>query len=74
MDFLKIDREFVRDARTSDGRPARDPRDRRARRGFGLQTIAEGVEDQATLELLRELGVDHAQGFHLGRPAPLAPG
>jgi EAL domain-containing protein (putative c-di-GMP-specific phosphodiesterase class I) len=39
--------------------------------GFGLQTIAEGVEDQATLELLRDFGVDHAQGFHLGRPAPL---
>jgi Amt family ammonium transporter len=36
-----------------------------------LQTIGEGVEDEATLELLRELGVDHAQGFHLGRPAPL---
>ena len=39
--------------------------------GFGLQTIAEGVEDGATLELLREFGVDHAQGFHLGRPALL---
>jgi EAL domain-containing protein (putative c-di-GMP-specific phosphodiesterase class I) len=39
--------------------------------GFGLQTIGEGVEDEATLELLREFGVDHAQGFHLGRPAPL---
>ena len=30
MDFLKIDREFVRDARSERGRPARDPRDRRA--------------------------------------------
>jgi EAL domain-containing protein (putative c-di-GMP-specific phosphodiesterase class I) len=39
--------------------------------GFGLQTIAEGVEDQPTLELLRDFGVDHAQGFHVGRPAPL---
>ena len=39
---------------------------------FGLRTIAEGVEDAATLELLRELGADYAQGFHLGRPGPLA--
>ena len=43
-------------------------------RGFGLQTIAEGIEDQETpLDLLREFGVDHAQGYHLGRPAPLPP-
>ena len=47
-------------------------RSSRSPSGFGLQTIAEGVEDAETLELLRELGVDYAQGFHLGRPAPLA--
>jgi EAL domain-containing protein (putative c-di-GMP-specific phosphodiesterase class I) len=39
--------------------------------GFGQKTIAEGVEDAETLELLREFGVDYAQGYHLGRPAPL---
>jgi EAL domain-containing protein (putative c-di-GMP-specific phosphodiesterase class I) len=37
---------------------------------FDLATIAEGVENQETLELLRELGADFAQGFYLGRPAP----
>jgi EAL domain-containing protein (putative c-di-GMP-specific phosphodiesterase class I) len=71
MDFLKIDREFVRDAMSSEG----DQHVIRAivglAQGFGLQTIGEGVEDEATLDLLREFGVDHAQGFHLGRPAPL---
>jgi PAS domain S-box-containing protein len=36
---------------------------------FELETIAEGVETEATLRLLRELGADYAQGFHLGRPA-----
>jgi PAS domain S-box-containing protein len=41
---------------------------------FDLATIAEGVEDQATLELLRELGADYGQGFHLGRPAPVQVG
>jgi PAS domain S-box-containing protein len=74
MDFLKIDREFVRDAMNSEG----DQHVIRAivglAQGFGLQTIGEGVEDAETLELLREFGVDHAQGFHLGRPAPLADG
>jgi PAS domain S-box-containing protein len=72
MDFLKIDREFIRDARTN----VADQHVIHAvvglARGFGLKTIAEGVEDQETVDLLRASGVDHAQGFHLGRPAPLA--
>jgi EAL domain-containing protein (putative c-di-GMP-specific phosphodiesterase class I) len=38
---------------------------------FGCQTIAEGVEDAETLVLLTDYGVDYAQGFHLGRPAPI---
>jgi PAS domain S-box-containing protein len=71
MDFLKIDREFVRDLLTS----VADQHVIRAvvglAHGFGLKTIAEGVEDQETLDLLRELGVDHAQGFLIGRPALL---
>jgi PAS domain S-box-containing protein len=71
MDVLKIDREFIRDALSSEG----DQHVIRAivglAKGFGLQTIAEGVEDQETLELLREFGVDHVQGFHIGRPAPM---
>jgi PAS domain S-box-containing protein len=71
MDFLKIDSEFIRDARAS----VADQHVIRAivglARGFGLQTIAEGVQDQKTLDMLREFGVDYAQGFHLGRPAPL---
>jgi EAL domain-containing protein (putative c-di-GMP-specific phosphodiesterase class I) len=41
-------------------------------RDFGSETVAEGVEDADTLALLGELGVDHAQGFHLARPAPFA--
>jgi diguanylate cyclase len=41
-------------------------------RNFGIKTIAEGVEAEETVGLLRSLGVDYAQGYHLGRPAPLA--
>jgi PAS domain S-box-containing protein len=68
---LKIDLSFVRHLTSS-----RD--DRRVVQSilgiaheFGLKTIAEGVEDAATLELLRELGADFVQGYHLGPPAPL---
>jgi EAL domain-containing protein (putative c-di-GMP-specific phosphodiesterase class I) len=36
---------------------------------FGCERVAEGVEDDV-LELLRDLGVDCARCFHLGRSAP----
>jgi EAL domain-containing protein (putative c-di-GMP-specific phosphodiesterase class I) len=69
--YLKIDRSFVLDL-------VHSPDDRRVVQSiisiagqFGLRTIAEGVEDQPTLELLRELGADYVQGFHTGRPAPV---
>ena len=34
--------------------------------------VVEGVEDAATLQVLRELRCDVVQGFHLSRPLPLA--
>ena len=34
-------------------------------RGFGMHTVAEGVEDAETLSLLKTLGVDYAQGYHI---------
>jgi EAL domain-containing protein (putative c-di-GMP-specific phosphodiesterase class I) len=72
VDYLKIDIEFVRDL----------PRDVASQhvvhavvnlaRDFGQKTVAEGVEDAETLAMLRAFGVDYAQGYFLGRPAPLA--
>jgi EAL domain-containing protein (putative c-di-GMP-specific phosphodiesterase class I) len=38
--------------------------------GFDVRTVAEGVSDGETLELLKRLGVDLAQGFFIGRPGP----
>jgi diguanylate cyclase (GGDEF)-like protein/PAS domain S-box-containing protein len=40
-------------------------------RGTGKQTIAEFVPDEETSLLLAKLGVDHAQGYHIGKPRPL---
>jgi EAL domain-containing protein (putative c-di-GMP-specific phosphodiesterase class I) len=69
--YLKIDIDFVRNLGSN-------PANRHLVRAtvglaqdFGYETIAEGVEDAETLELLKDYGVDFAQGFHLGRPAPL---
>jgi PAS domain S-box-containing protein len=71
ISFIKIDRGFV-------GQLAHSAEDRRVvqgivsvAKGFGIETIAEGIEDEETLDVLREFGVDRVQGFLLGRPAPL---
>lgn len=72
FDYLKIDGEFVQHC-------ADDPADRllidavvAMARASDCQTIAEFVTDRATLETVTALGVDHAQGYHVGRPVPLA--
>jgi EAL domain-containing protein (putative c-di-GMP-specific phosphodiesterase class I) len=41
-------------------------------REFGLRTVAEGVEDERALQLLRDYGVHNVQGYLMGRPRPLA--
>ena len=38
---------------------------------LGRKTIAKAVEDDATMDVLRELGVDLAQGYGIVRPRPL---
>ncbi len=70
VDEIKIDRSFVKDMTT-------DPDDATLVRSaidlghnLGLAVVAEGVENQTTLDQLRNLGCDLAQGYHLGRPAP----
>jgi EAL domain-containing protein (putative c-di-GMP-specific phosphodiesterase class I) len=40
--------------------------------GLGRQTVAEFIPDDATIDLLLRHGVHLGQGYHLGRPAPLA--
>jgi PAS domain S-box-containing protein len=69
--YLKIDIEFVRDLVTNVANQHVVKAIVNLAEGFGCQTIAEGVEDPETLKLLEDFGVDFAQGFHLGRPAPI---
>ena len=71
VSYLKIDGSFVKNM-------VKDPIDRgmvescnRMAHLMGIKTIAEFVEDEATLEQLRNLGVDYAQGHTIGKPYPL---
>ena len=69
VDYLKIDGSFIRDL----PRNTVDQHLVKAivaiARGLGKATIAEFVSDDETLKLLREYGVDCAQGFHIGADA-----
>lgn len=72
VDFLKIDGSFVRDI-------AKDPIDLAMVKSIneighlmGKKTIAEFVEDDTTLTLLTEMGVDYAQGYGIAKPMPLS--
>lgn len=70
VDYIKIDGSFIR-------RLHENTNDRlfvkaivEVARGLGIKTIAEFVENNEILEILRELGVDYAQGYAIGKPAP----
>jgi EAL domain-containing protein (putative c-di-GMP-specific phosphodiesterase class I) len=71
VDFLKIDGEFVRHMSGDPVQRALVQSIHQVGHLMGLVTIAESVEDEATWTALREIGVDYAQGFWLGLPAPL---
>jgi PAS domain S-box-containing protein len=71
VDMLKIDIEFVRDLGTSAASRHVVVAVVALARAFGLKTVAEGVEDAQALRMVRKLGVDFAQGFQIGRPAPV---
>lgn len=68
---LKIDREFVKDLTNSH----RDPMIVRSTidlaHALGLRVTAEGVDDPTKAALLKVMGCDQLQGFHIARPMPL---
>jgi len=74
IDLVKIDGEYVVEL-------VDNPQDQvlvralvQVCQAYGIRTVAEFVQDEPTLRLLRELGVDYVQGYLIGRPAPLLPG
>lgn len=68
FDTVKIDRSFLHDCVTPRGR-AMFQDIVGLLRNRGPKILVEGVENEAQLDLLRRLDIDHAQGFHIGRPA-----
>ncbi len=71
VDYLKIDGEFVQGMVADRVKRALVESIHQIGNVMGIKTIAECVENAETLEALRSLGVDYAQGFYLARPQPL---
>jgi diguanylate cyclase (GGDEF)-like protein/PAS domain S-box-containing protein len=72
FDLVKIDGEFIRNL-------PRSPADQlivkavaEMATGFGAKVVAEFVDSQETVDLLRQFGVEFGQGYFLGRPGPLS--
>lgn len=72
LDRLKIDQSIVRDAGSDSGKVKVISAVVGLAQELGLPTIAEGVEDERTEQLLRRLGCEYVQGFYYSRPVPLA--
>ncbi len=68
---LKIDGEFIRGMSTSRSDFLTVEAVVKLAKGLGKQTTAEYVSDERTYKLVQALGVDFAQGFLFGRPAPM---
>lgn len=69
-DELKIDQSFVRKMLNDEGYARIVRTIINLAHEFGLQVIAEGVEDEQTAEALAALGCDYLQGYYFSRPLP----
>jgi EAL domain-containing protein (putative c-di-GMP-specific phosphodiesterase class I) len=70
VDTIKLDRSFIAPMVQDDRAAAVVATAIALAHRLDLRVVAEGVEDQATLDALVRLGCDAAQGYHLHRPAP----
>ena len=68
VNYIKIDGSFVKDVSVDPVSRAMVDSIQQVGRAMKLDTIAEWVEDEQTLNTLKEIGVNYAQGYHLGRP------
>lgn len=70
LDYLKIDISFIRDLTKGEKDRALVNAMVQMAHSLGLKTIAEGVESQEQLEILKEMGCDMAQGYYFSKPIP----
>ncbi len=74
VDLVKIDGSFIQNLKREPINEILVRSMKETARLLGLKTVAEFVEDEETLELLKYIGVDYAQGNLLGKPQTLTKG
>jgi diguanylate cyclase (GGDEF)-like protein len=72
VDFLKMDGAYVKEITSNKVDLAMAKAIQSVAQSMDILTIAEYVEDQATLDCLKDMGVAFAQGFYLNKPMPLS--
>jgi diguanylate cyclase (GGDEF)-like protein len=70
VDEVKIDKSFVINMMDNEADRKMVSMITGLSRGFGLKIVAEGVENEASLQALKSLGVHRAQGYHIAKPMP----
>ena len=71
VDYLKIDGSLVKDLATNESDKVVVRSIHEVAHSMGLKTIAEYVENQSILDILKGIGVDYAQGYFIEKPLPL---
>jgi diguanylate cyclase (GGDEF)-like protein len=72
IDYVKIDGDFIRELPATPTDQLMVRAITQVAQGLQMKTIAEWVADEETMLLLREYGIDYAQGYHVGAPRPVA--
>jgi len=68
LDFIKIDGIFIRDLKDSERNRMITKAIVNLAKTLGIKTVAEYVEDEEIYNLIKECGIDYAQGYYLGKP------
>ncbi|MBI5492263.1 MAG: EAL domain-containing protein [Deltaproteobacteria bacterium] len=71
VDYIKIDGSFIRDLNKNRNDQLFVKAIADVARGMGIKSVAEFVESDETLKLVKKLGVDYAQGYYIGKPERL---
>ncbi len=72
MDYLKIDGSFIRNLAADSVNQAMVAAMVELSRSLHFRIVAEQVEDQSSLDLVKTMGIHFVQGFIIGRPQPLS--
>jgi diguanylate cyclase (GGDEF)-like protein len=72
VDQIKIDGYYIRSLENDPTRCALVKAMHALARTMGMETVAEFVENEATLKIIKDIGITYGQGYHIDMPSPLS--